>query len=95
MSQLVFITGASSGIGQALAARYLQAGWRLALAARRTGEIEAWARATGLAPGQYAVYGADVADTQSIVAAGKACIAPPWMTEDEDHFAVVSKNGVL
>ena len=28
---LVFITGASSGIGQALAARYLRAGWRLAL----------------------------------------------------------------
>ena len=32
---LVFITGASSGIGQALAARYAQAGWRLALVARR------------------------------------------------------------
>lgn len=35
---LVFITGASSGIGQALAARYA-AGWRLALVARRTAEI--------------------------------------------------------
>ena len=32
---LVFITGASSGIGQALAARYAAAGWRLALVARR------------------------------------------------------------
>ena len=31
--QLVFITGASSGIGQALAWRYYQAGWRLALGA--------------------------------------------------------------
>ena len=31
---LVFITGASSGIGQALALRYAQAGWRLALVAR-------------------------------------------------------------
>jgi hypothetical protein len=39
---LVFITGASSGIGQALAARYAQAGWRLALVARRQ------ARAGGL-----------------------------------------------
>ena len=29
---LVFITGASSGIGQALALRYHRAGWRLALA---------------------------------------------------------------
>ena len=33
---LVFITGASSGIGQALAQRYAQAGWRLALG------TEAW-----------------------------------------------------
>ena len=38
---LVFITGASSGIGQALAARYAQAGWRLALVARRTAEVQA------------------------------------------------------
>jgi len=72
---LVFITGASSGIGQALAWRFYQAGWRLALAARRTAEIERWAREKGLDPLRYAVYGADVADTGSIVAAGRACIA--------------------
>jgi short-subunit dehydrogenase len=75
VSGLVFITGASSGIGQALAWHYHQAGWRLALVARRTGEIESWARAQGLAPAHYAVYGADVADTASIVAAAEACIA--------------------
>lgn len=75
MDPLVFITGASSGIGQALAWRYGQAGWRLALVARRVGEIERWAREQGLDPQRYAVYGADVADTDSIVAAGLACIA--------------------
>jgi short-subunit dehydrogenase len=75
MDKLVFITGASSGIGQALAWRYHQAGWRLALAARRTAEIENWARAQGLPAGRYAVYGADVSDTASIVAAGQACLA--------------------
>lgn len=75
MHKLVFITGASSGIGQALAWRYHQAGWRLALAARRTAEIENWAGMRGLPPECYAVYGADVADTASIVAAGQACIA--------------------
>ena len=75
MDPLVFITGASSGIGQALAWRYGQAGWRLALVARRAGEIERWAREQGLDPQRYAVYGADVADTDSIVAAGLACIA--------------------
>jgi short-subunit dehydrogenase len=72
--RLVFITGASSGIGQALAWRYYQAGWRLALAARRTGEIQAWAAQRGLDPGRYAVYGADVADIDSIVAAGNSCL---------------------
>jgi short-subunit dehydrogenase len=72
---LAFITGASSGIGQALAARHAQAGFRLALVARRTGEIEQWARAQGLGEDRWRVYGADVAQVDSIVAAGQACIA--------------------
>ena len=45
---LVFITGASSGIGQALALRFAQAGWRLALVARRGAELQAWVDAQGL-----------------------------------------------
>ena len=72
---LVFITGASSGIGQALAARYAKDGWRLALVARRTNEIEDWVRTQGYDASRYAIYGADVADTGSIVAAGAQCIA--------------------
>ena len=74
MSRLAFITGASSGIGQALAERYHQAGWQLGLVARRTGEIESWARTLGLEAGRYQIYGADVADPASIAAAGQACI---------------------
>jgi len=73
--RLVFITGASSGIGQALALRYHQAGYRLALVARRSEAIAAWAIELGLSADSYAVYGADVADTDSIVAAAQACIA--------------------
>jgi short-subunit dehydrogenase len=72
---LVFITGASSGIGQALAARFYRSGWRLALVARRTAEIETWARAAGMEAGRFEVYGADVSATDSIVAAGAACLA--------------------
>ncbi|SDZ04409.1 Short-chain dehydrogenase [Variovorax sp. YR266] len=74
-SPLVFITGASSGIGQALAASFHDAGYRLALVARRTGEIEAWANARQLSADRYRIYSADVAQTDSIVAAGSACIA--------------------
>lgn len=72
---LVFITGASSGIGQALALRHAQAGWRLALVARRSAELQAWADAQGFDDQRCRVYGADVADVDSIVAAGRACIA--------------------
>ena len=75
MSRLVFITGASSGIGQALARRYYDAGYRLALSARRTAEVEAWAGANGISASRFQVYGADVSSVDSIVAAGQACIA--------------------
>jgi short-subunit dehydrogenase len=72
---LVFITGASSGIGQALAARYAAAGWRLALVARRSADIEAWARATGLDASRCGVYAADVAEPDVIIAAAQRCLA--------------------
>jgi short-subunit dehydrogenase len=74
MSRLVFITGASSGIGQALARRYYDAGYRLALSARRTAEVETWASANGISASRFQVYGADVSSVDSIVAAGQACI---------------------
>jgi short-subunit dehydrogenase len=72
---LVYITGASSGIGQALALRYHGAGWRLALVARRAAELQAWADAQGLPRERCAVYGADVSEIAAITAAGRACIA--------------------
>ena len=72
---LAFITGASSGIGQALAARFHRAGYRLALVARRGAEVEAWARAAALDPSTYAVYAADVRDIAAITGVGRACIA--------------------
>nr|WP_315480165.1 SDR family oxidoreductase [uncultured Rhodoferax sp.] len=75
MAALIFITGASSGIGQALAWRYYQAGYTLALVARRTEEIQAWAQSQALDAARYRVYRADVSDIESIVGAGQACLA--------------------
>lgn len=72
---LVFVTGASSGIGQALAARYAASGWRLALVARRGGELRAWADGRGLDAARCGVYPADVARSEDIVAAAQQCIA--------------------
>ena len=75
MAPLVFITGASSGIGQALAGRFYEAGYNLALVARRTSEIESWAQTRQLAVDRFRIYSADVAQIDSIVAAGADCIA--------------------
>ena len=75
MRPLVFITGASSGIGQALALRYYQAGWRLALAARRVTDMQNWLAAQDI-PSEFALcYSADVSDANSIIEAAQSCIA--------------------
>ena len=72
---LVFITGASSGIGQALALRFHRAGYRLALVARRTSEVKTWASAEGISADSYEIYSADVSVPVSIMAAGQDCKA--------------------
>ena len=72
---LVFITGASSGIGQALASRFYAAGNPLAGVAGGPAETEAWAAGTGIDPVRCRIYRADVAQTDDIVAAGAECLA--------------------
>ena len=77
--KLVFITGGSSGIGQAMASAYLQQGWRVALVARRLDALTAWATDVSvqlaLSPDRLQVYGADVQDLDSIISAAEQCIA--------------------
>ncbi len=86
---LVFITGASSGIGQALAQRFASEGWRLALVARRGAELQAWADAQGLDASRARVYAADVRDVRSIVDAGRACLAAQGLPD-----VVVANAGI-
>ena len=74
MSKLIFITGASSGIGQAMAWRFYQAGYSLALVARRTQEIQAGADGKGLATERFQIYSADVSSIDSIVGAAQQCL---------------------
>jgi short-subunit dehydrogenase len=71
---LVFITGASSGIGQALASAYARRGWRLALVARRLDAMQAWAAAQGLGPDRCRSYAVDVQDVDALIAVGQRCL---------------------
>jgi short-subunit dehydrogenase len=72
---LVLITGASSGIGQALAWRFYQAGYRLALVARRVDEVKTWVAARQISEVSYEIYSADVASIDQMASMGQACIA--------------------
>ncbi|GAB4089182.1 SDR family oxidoreductase [Hydrogenophaga soli] len=72
---LVVITGASSGIGQALALHYARTGWRLALVVRKELETKTWLGAYSVSESSYQIYIADVADIDVMVAVGQAVLA--------------------
>lgn len=78
---LVFITGASSGIGQALALHFYKSGFAVALVARRTAVVQQWAAHQGLEPERYRVYEADVAQPDSIIAAAVQCMSDQGVPE--------------
>ena len=65
----VFLTGASSGLGEALARHYAKEGATLGLVARRAGELERVARS--LAPAVVVSYAADVRDAGAMLAAAR------------------------
>ena len=64
----VFITGASSGIGAALASEFARRGARLGLVARRRGALNDVA--AGL-PGQHHTYIADITDKDALIGAAR------------------------
>jgi len=75
MSQLVLITGASSGIGQALALQYVRQGYRLALVARRTDAVKSWLSPYQISADSYQIYSGDVSDANSMAAVALDCMA--------------------
>lgn len=75
MTPLVLITGASRGIGQALALHYTRLGYRLALVARRGDAIQAWQKENAISFESCAIYSANVADAGQMARMAQACLA--------------------
>lgn len=65
----VFLTGASSGIGAALAAEFARRGATLGLVARRQAALD---DIVARAPGRHHVYAVDVTDKDALIRAGRA-----------------------
>jgi short-subunit dehydrogenase len=66
---VVFLTGASSGIGEALARHYAAEGATLGLVARRAAQLDALAASL---PGRHFTFAADVRDTAALQAAAES-----------------------
>ena len=96
----VFITGASSGLGLALARHYAAQGHALGLVARRVDRLQSLAKEL---PGSVDVYAADVRDREALHAAAKhflskvgridivianAGVSAGTLTECDEDFAV-------
>ena len=67
--QIVVITGASAGVGRAIAHRFARAGWRIGLIARDAEALEEVRQEVGELGGSAIVAAADVADAEALFAA--------------------------
>lgn len=71
----VVITGASAGVGRAVARHFGQRGWRVALVARDQGRLEKAAAEVRAGGGEAFIQIADVADAEAIERVGEQVVA--------------------
>ena len=89
----VFLTGASSGLGEALARQYAKRGATLGLVARRAAELERVAHA--LAPATVSTYVADVRDASTMIAAARDFVAKHGVPDIVIANAGVSRGSLV
>jgi NAD(P)-dependent dehydrogenase (short-subunit alcohol dehydrogenase family) len=69
---VAWVTGASSGVGRAVAIELARRGWTVAATARREAEIEALAISAAKGEGRIIAHAADVTDAEALAAAAAA-----------------------
>ena len=93
MALKVFLTGASSGLGEALARHYAKDGATLGLVARRAEELARVKAA--IAPATVETYAADVRDAGAMIAAGRDFVAKHGVPDVVIANAGVSRGTVV
>ena len=91
--KVVWVTGASSGIGEALARQLGRRGAQLVLSARRADRLETLRQKIGQ-PERHAVVPLDLADTAAIPAAGEAALAHAGRIDVMVHNAGISQRSL-
>lgn len=95
MSPLVFITGASSGIGWALAQAYAAKGYRLALAVRDRRKLQRAIQEAGLSEDVLQIYETDVTDAQAMQQVVAQCLASQGLPDVVIANAGVSRGVMI
>lgn len=75
MIKTAVITGAGSGVGQAVAVALAHQGWRLALVGRRRETLEQTTRLSGLPATQFLLCSCDIGDPEAVAAMGKRVLS--------------------
>ncbi len=89
------VTGASQGIGRAIALRLASHGARVILAARNQAKLEAVAAEITSADGHASVQSLDIGDEASIKAAAKAALADSGAVDILVNNAGITRDGLL
>ena len=78
MNKTAVVTGASSGVGRAVAIRLAQTGWDVAAVARRREALEETATLAGEGKPRIAVFPCDISSPDAVakMAAASASVAP-------------------
>jgi NADP-dependent 3-hydroxy acid dehydrogenase YdfG len=75
MNKTAVVTGAGSGVGQAVAWQLARAGWRVAIVGRRAETLQQTLKGAGEGAGKLAAFPCDIGDPKAVAELGTAVLA--------------------